>query len=510
MNNFWIYLLKSGLALWLFYGIYWLFLRKETFFSLNRYMLLGSVIFSFLLPFIHFENLFAISGERPVALFFIGSGEDIPGISSYPAVENELAGFKIIWPVVMFIVYLSGIVFLGSRMVYQGIRLYRIRQGYEHMNKDGMKLLFIKDDITPFSFFNRIFINRSAKTDEELEKIITHEKAHVKNMHCIDLILVGIAGILQWFNPVIWFYERSIREIHEYEADREVLKYHKDRGKYQALLVNQITGIEIFRFANGFSKSITKKRMIMMTKNKSRKFSYLKALFVLPLVLLLVFAFSKPQIISESSALNFQNQVSGIIVDDQSDEPLSGAAVIIENTTNGTKADENGKYLIEISGNDQVLVFSYVGYETQRIKADTKEINVRMKRRLYEIPEGKSTKIIRDELPEQTGEDIYFLVEEMPAFQGRTPEAFREYLQENLAYPEEAKEKNIDGKVYVQMIVNSKGEVADVKVLRGVHPLLDKEAVRVVESSPLWEPGKQNGKAVAVAFTFPVEFKLPE
>lgn len=509
MNNFWIYLLKSGLALWLFYGIYWLFLRKETFFSLNRYMLLGSVVFSFLLPFIHFENLLTINSERPVALFFIDFSEDITKINSYSAGESGPVSLKMVWPVMIFIIYLSGVIFLGSRMAYQALRLSRIRQEHELMNKDGLKLLFIKDDITPFSFFNKIFINRSDQSDEELEKIIIHEKTHVKNMHFIDLILVGIAGIVQWFNPVIWFCEQSIREIHEYEADREVLKCYKDRGKYQALLVNQITGIEIFRLANGFSKSITKKRMIMMTKIKSRKISYMKALSVLPVILLLVFAFSKPQITSESSELHFQNQVSGTVVDDQSDQPLSGAAVVIEGTTQGTMTDESGKYLIETSGNEQMLVFSYVGYETQRVKSDQKEINVRMKRKLYEIPEGKNTKI-KDEYLEQTDEDVFFLVEEMPVFQGRTPEAFREYLQENLIYPEKAKENHITGKVYVQMVVNSKGEVTDVKVLRGVNPLLDKEAVRVVESSPLWEPAKQNGKAVAVQFTFPIEFKLPD
>ena len=509
MNNFWIYLLKSGLALWLFYGIYWVFLRKETFFSLNRYMLLGSVICSFLLPFIHLENLLTIKSEQPVALFFIGFGEDITKINSYSAGESGPVSLKMIWPAMIFVIYLSGVIFQGSRMAYQTIRLFRIRQEHELMKKDGLKLLFIKDDITPFSFFNKIFINRSDQSDEELEKIIIHEKTHVKNMHFIDLILVGIAGIVQWFNPVIWFCERSIREIHEYEADREVLKCYKHRGKYQALLVNQMTGIEIFRLANCFSKSLTKKRMIMMTKIKSRKISCLKALSVLPVILLLVLAFSKPQIISESSALTFQNQVSGTVVDDQSDQPLSGTAVVIEGTTQGTMTDKSGKYLIETSGNEQVLVFSYVGYETQRVKSNQKEINVRMKRKLYEIPEGKSTKVT-DEHSENIDEDVFFIVEEMPVFQGRTPEAFREYIQENLIYPEEAKENHITGKVYVQMIVNSKGEVTDVKVIRGIHPLLDKEAVRVVESSPLWEPGSQRGIPVAIQFTFPINFKLPE
>jgi len=472
-------------------------------------MLLSSVMISFVIPFLHFENLFTLNNEQPVASFFIGFSEDLARITSSSAGENEAGSLNMNWHLLVFIIYITGVVFVVLRMVYQAFRLFRIRQKHELLRKDGIKLMFVKDDIMPFSFFNQIFINRSAQPDKELEKIIFHERAHIKNWHFLDLIMVGLAGILQWFNPVMWFYERSIRETHEYEADREVLKLAPDMGKYQALLVNQITGIEIFRLANGFSKSLTKKRMIMMTKIKSKKFSYLKILFILPIILLLAFAFSKPQIISESSQGLQPNQVSGKVVDAKSDEPLSGSAVIIEGTTEGTITDENGNYRIEISGTDPVLVFSYVGYETQRVKADKPEINVRMKRKIYEIPEGKSTRL-KDERAEQTDEELYFLVEEMPSFQGKTAEAFREYLQDNLIYPEEAIKNNISGKVYIQMIVNSKGEVNNVKVVRGVHSLLDKEAVRVVESSPFWEPGKQNGKAVAVEFTFPVEFKLSE
>jgi TonB family protein len=196
-------------------------------------------------------------------------------------------------------------------------------------------------------------------------------------------------------------------------------------------------------------------------------------------------------------------------VDANSNEPLPGAAVIIEGTTEGTTTDENGKYLIEISGNKQVLVFSYVGYETQRITADRQDITVSMKRKTYEIREGKSTEI-SDERSENIDEAVFFVVEEMPSFQGRTPEAFREYIQDNLVYPEEAKESHITGKVFVQMIVNSKGKVTNVEVVRSASPVLDAEAVRVVESSPLWKPGSQRGIPVAVQFTFPIDFKLAE
>jgi len=105
-------------------------------------------------------------------------------------------------------------------------------------------------------------------------------------------------------------------------------------------------------------------------------------------------------------------------------------------------------------------------------------------------------------------EEVFFIVEDMPSFQGKGQEGFREWIAQNLRYPEIAAENGISGKVYVQFAVNSKGEVVDAVVVRGVDPALDKEAIRVVMSSPKWEPGKQRGKPVKVQFTFPINFVL--
>jgi protein TonB len=107
-----------------------------------------------------------------------------------------------------------------------------------------------------------------------------------------------------------------------------------------------------------------------------------------------------------------------------------------------------------------------------------------------------------------TGEGTSFIVEEMPSFQGKGVNRFREYISRNLVYPQEAVKKNISGRVIVQFIINSKGEIENVVVVRGVDPMLDQEAVRVVSSSPKWEPGKQRGKPVNVLFTFPISFRL--
>jgi len=104
--------------------------------------------------------------------------------------------------------------------------------------------------------------------------------------------------------------------------------------------------------------------------------------------------------------------------------------------------------------------------------------------------------------------ELFFIVEEMPSFQGMGQTGFRDWISDNLEYPKKAERKKISGKVYIQFTVNSKGQVIDAKVVRGIHPDLDAEAIRVIESSPLWIPGKQRGKNVAVQFTFPITFVL--
>ena len=117
--------------------------------------------------------------------------------------------------------------------------------------------------------------------------------------------------------------------------------------------------------------------------------------------------------------------------------------------------------------------------------------------------------IVEFEAEEEVAEEeVFFIVEDMPSFQGQGQEGFRTWIAKNLRYPEIAAENGISGKVYVQFAVNSKGQVVDAVVVRGVDPALDKEAQRVVLASPKWSPGKQRGKAVKVQFTFPINFVL--
>jgi len=114
-----------------------------------------------------------------------------------------------------------------------------------------------------------------------------------------------------------------------------------------------------------------------------------------------------------------------------------------------------------------------------------------------------------DVADEETEEaEIFFIVEDMPSFKGKGLNGFRNWVMKNLQYPEIAAENGISGTVYVQFVVEPSGLVNKVTIMRGVDPALDKEAIRVVKTSPKWTAGKQRGKPVRVAFTFPIKFVL--
>ena len=106
-----------------------------------------------------------------------------------------------------------------------------------------------------------------------------------------------------------------------------------------------------------------------------------------------------------------------------------------------------------------------------------------------------------------SGEEIFFIVEEMPDFPGGDT-ALRQFIANSVDYPKIAVEKGIQGKVYVTFVVTKDGSVANATIARGVDPSLDKEALRVVNSLPKWKPGKQRGKPVNVSYTVPINFQL--
>jgi beta-lactamase regulating signal transducer with metallopeptidase domain len=140
---------------------------------------------------------------------------------------------------------------------------------YGVTRSEGLRLVLIHREYSPFSFFNLIFINTKDYQPGQLREIIEHEKVHIRQRHTLDLFLLEFMTILQWFNPFIWMYRHSVKGIHEFLADEGVLLAGHGISEYQQRLLNQAMGIQLNDMTNTFNHSLLKRRFIMMTKKRS-------------------------------------------------------------------------------------------------------------------------------------------------------------------------------------------------------------------------------------------------
>jgi hypothetical protein len=195
----------------------------------------------------------------------------------------------------LIIVYGVGLVILSVRLIKHLIKLLQIVKKNRIFKEFGTKIVFIDQDCTPFSFFNYIFANKTYLSKKDLQHIIAHEKIHIRQYHSLDILLIEIITIIQWFNPFVWPYKNFLKETHEYLADNGVIEQGFNPSRYQMLLFEQHIGAKLFEFANNFKQSQIKRRITMMTKTKSRSRARMKYLLIIPMVLLLVLAFAEPQ-----------------------------------------------------------------------------------------------------------------------------------------------------------------------------------------------------------------------
>ncbi|MCD4697540.1 MAG: TonB family protein [Bacteroidales bacterium] len=285
MNSFYIYLIQSGISLTLLFIIYWLFLRKDTFYKLNRYYLLISLVASFLFP------LFKInltSGQDSQYYYLLETVIVTPG-----NVAKSIQGISGLYQLIS-ILYIIGLCFFLFRFLNQLLQTYLLirRNGIKYRN--GVRMVVVNEKLSPFSFFNLVFINEGLLADPKFEKILEHEKTHINQKHSVDLIIAELILIMQWFNPFIWIYKKSLKSIHEYLADEGVLSSGYNTVAYQQLLLNQSMGIQFSTISNNLNHSLIKKRFIMMSRSKTNKVALLKMLIVLPAAILftIVFTFS--------------------------------------------------------------------------------------------------------------------------------------------------------------------------------------------------------------------------
>ena len=256
-----------------FYLFYRLMLSRDTWHRLNRIVLLGTAVVSFLLP------LCIITFHKTVSVPFT------PALShTATTAANPVMPHTPWWHTALLAAYLGGVLFVLVKITLSIIRLRRmIKNAHKETLPDGTQVLIMDGNGPSFSWMGHIIVSR-ADWQSGCRDIIRHENAHVSLGHSFDVMLVDIISAAQWFNPAIWLLRMDLRAVHEFEADDAVLRAGTDLRSYQRLLISKAAAMNGYTIANNFNHSILKNRIFMMEKKETTARSASKALWLLPMV----------------------------------------------------------------------------------------------------------------------------------------------------------------------------------------------------------------------------------
>lgn len=559
MEHFVIYLLRATLSLAILHGIYRLFIRTETFHSLNRWVLLGCMALSVALPLVSVPSISRQTAMMtgtwefssflfPVVVTPEGSGASAGG-QGFP-----VPGF---WQLVSGL-YLLVVTVLLLRLLYQLAGIFLLLRRSRLLSRNGRTLVLSTKVEIPFSFFRYIFMNPRDLDNPESEQILDHEEVHSRELHSTDNLLAELYAIIFWFNPVSWWHKKEVMLNLEYLADRGVLRHGCDRKHYQFQLLKASIHEARYALASHFAQSIIKRRIKMMnTKRSSLKKGWKYLLFIPAAAFSLAVANCSGEMAADRATDELADR-SG-----QSEDILLGTA-----NQNGTVATENVYKFASIDkkpafpgGNDKILdyVSSEFHYPAEAraagiegtvyvqfvigkdgIVSDVKAVRgqdiggglveeaIRVVSAMpawtpgeyqgrkvavsYTLPifcrlAGMKTGIKVIRYP--GGVHAFAEVDKKPQFPGGNDKIMA-YIGENFVYPAEAREKGIEGTVYVQFTIYKDGSIAGAAAIRGkeLGGGLAEEAERVVKGMPDWTPGENNGEKVDVYYTIPILCRL--
>lgn len=426
MESFLTYLIQAQAHLLLFGFGYLLFCRQNPIPEFNRFYLIFSLLAAVLLPLMP-SFLFIDENTESNTAFWLpelviaASGVVSEGTEAISA--NARANTLVIWLLVMLYPVMV------SLILFRLLSITRMIAGAEHRTIEGMRMVMLKPESLPFSFFGWLFVPEGLESDPSFKHILLHEKAHARRFHSADILLTELLRLLFWMNPVFYFMRRELKAMHEYEADACALS-HCERISYQQALINLNFSGRFVPLTNPYNVSLIKKRMLMMNKNSKKPGITRRLTLSAALLILATSAFLFQSFRPVKSELEINNLSS---------------PVALEQTT------------------------------------------------------------VQDQPRKDTA--VFLQVEEMPLFPGGN-EAMMKFLIENIKYPEQARKDSIQGRVFVNFIVEADGKVSNAKVLRGIGSGCDEEAVRVISLMPAWTPGKQRGQNVRVSFNLPIMFAL--
>ncbi|WP_162427106.1 TonB family protein [Pontibacter pudoricolor] len=476
MEAIYNYIIQSGLCLLLLYLFYMLVLRSFPKPAYNRIYLLVAPIAALAIPLLDIPLPFAPHYNLAPALPTIQLSEVT--ITGYIPDNESNTGFIVPAAVIVGVLYSLASLALLARLCLQLFRLQKLVKTAKpiHTIANTATVLQTSDNYPTFAFLNYIFVNHQHHLNEqEKQQVIAHELAHVKLRHTYDVLYYEILTAFLWINPLVWLLKTELRDVHEYQADANVLSVYQPQA-YATLLAKEAlykTGIPVGSY---FQKPQVFKRLHMLQKN-GQKTGMLRPLLVLPLLLALLFFFSSRDVTADITS-SITNQKS---------QPTSDKTQPVQATT------------------------------IKEAPQQMPEITVTAKAPEKALPENKPEKAVAEPVftenfnqpeTEIKAEKPYEYVEQMPQFADGELE-MQKFIARSIRYPKATQEAGLTGLVVASFIVETDGTLSNITILKGLDEAADQEALRVIEAmSGKWEPGRQNGNKVPVRFTIPIRFAL--
>ena len=457
-----IYSIKSALVLTLLYLPYTLMLRQESFFRMNRITLLMILMLSLVLPMVDIPLL--ATPDQPVVyemqhriMLMTQEAETTP--MSLGATSRTTS-----WLGILVLVYIIGI---SLTLCIRLGQLFRISQiihgGCLWTDKSDHTTVYCHiDDVSPFSWMRSIVISESDYKPFGRE-ILLHEKAHILNLHSMDILFLTLVETVQWWNPIAYLLGRSLRDVHEYEADDYVLHQGISLHNYQALLVKKALANTSYAFANNFNHSLIKKRIYMMNHPKSSPWLRSKVLYILPMTLVVLTAFATPKLNEK-------------------------AKEIVERTEKATEIPKPSPLP------DQRPESVPSSDATDMQSAESEEIPV--------VKETTADSLSYEDYVNDVYRNENFDI--APEFPGGMS-ALRTFVQLHVARALENDASVAGKRAYVQFRIRKDGIIDNIGLVRGDREAYH-EAAKIVEQMPQWTPARRYGELADAHFVLSVDF----
>jgi len=449
------YLLEANLYLGVFYLCYCLFLNKETYYTLNRIYLILTCIISFIIPIV---QLGILKPAEPVvqSVIVITTPNILKGTISNHIIT---AGTHFKWADAIVFIYLMGAITLIVIFIIKLYQLAKLINSKPAIIHDRYKLICINESNSAFSFFNYLFIGTNT---QGTETIIRHELVHIRQKHSIDIILLEIVKIINWFNPLVYLLQNSLKNLHEYIADKKAASSETDVLSYSSFLVSNAYGVGGFSITHSFfNHNLLKKRIIMLNQKRSGSLARLKYLVAFPLCVAMLCI----------STLAFSKSYGWLDIISNKSANLSIAK------TNTSKT------------------IAYVSVNTEVKKAKPNNVtsgkSLTKPKKLNNIVSKSKSPIAAISLPARVDSNSK-----------KSPETIYRQLAKTVRYPTEAFKNDVVGRAILTFTVDAENKVQNVTILRGPTQSMNNEAARALQAC------NASGLSQGIKYTIPISFVL--